>query len=70
MSYEFEEVAKQNVFTAKLSASVLEDNVRDGLFKKIENHKEHIALHPFWISDPKNGILEELNKGLGKWNAS
>jgi len=52
-----------------LSLSELEEQVTLGIFYKVENHTEHYALHPFWLSQPQEGVMEEIQKTLGKWNS-
>jgi len=52
----------------ELSGWELEAGVIEGLFVKVEDHQEHFAIDPYWLSQPRQGILQELTKTLGKWN--
>jgi hypothetical protein len=58
----------ENVLLEELSVEELEASVKAGLFYKAKAHKEHFAIDPFWLAEPKKGLLQELTKTLGKWN--
>jgi len=53
----------------KWDASDLDHHVDLNIFEK-KIHTDHIALPPFWLSDPLKGVAEDLDKGLGHWKTS
>ncbi len=53
----------------ELPPEELETQLEGGMFQKVDNHSEHLALHPFWLLKPQQGIIEEVRKMLGKWNS-
>lgn len=53
----------------ELAKETLQDLVSSGTCAKVDNHQEHYAIQPCWISDPASGVVEEINNNvLGKWN--
>ncbi|XP_021950467.1 uncharacterized protein LOC110847779 [Folsomia candida] len=53
----------------ELSPAELESHLAEGMFRRVNNHREHLVLQPFWLTRPKQGVIEEIRKMLGKWNA-
>lgn len=53
--------------TKEWDAQELRSLEREGILKKCTKDTDHIALHPYWLSNPIQGIHEELDHRLGKW---
>lgn len=52
----------------ELGAEELTRFVEEGFFTRVDSHEEHLTLHPFYLQTPKQGVLQELRKTLGKYN--
>jgi hypothetical protein len=47
----------------------LESLVGSGVFTKVSDQTEHVALHPFWLSNPLKGITDSLDQSLATWRS-
>ena len=49
------------------SQAELNQLVQEGTIREDSTTLQHVALHPYWLSNPLQGVEEELEDFLGKW---
>jgi len=51
----------------KWSKSELDDLVTQGVLIQSTDVIEHVAIDPFWLSDPLQGISEDFDSAISTW---